>query len=191
MTDHSPFADKRGKSLKIQGVGDLLAVIVATGGGAGFIPVAPGTWGSLVGLLIAWGGFAVVRRDFDAQVLLVFLSLLLAAIGIWVGTRAEKIFHQKDASQVVIDEVCGQVISFTLVAQVLSELRHSGTHWHWWLGAGFLLFRAFDIFKPYPINQLQDLPGGLGVMMDDVLAGIYAAVVLSLGTYLFFWVSGS
>src|SRR6266545_549256 len=91
--------------------------------------------------------------------------------------RGEKIFDRKDASQIVVDEVFGQIISFVFIAPYLSGL---GANWRWWMIAGFALFRAFDIFKPYPINRLQGLPGGLGVMMDDALAGVYAAVVLSL-----------
>lgn len=178
MTLNNPFGYKRGKALKIKSAADFIAVFIATGFGAGFIPFGPGTWGSVVGLAIAYGLIAV----FGADVLLLQNSLIVAgvvsaAIGVWASHRAEKIFDQKDASQIVVDEVCGQIISFVFIAPYLARL---GPQWRWWMVAGFALFRAFDIFKPYPINKLQDLSGGFGVMMDDVLAGIYAAVILSL-----------
>ncbi|MDQ3010195.1 MAG: phosphatidylglycerophosphatase A [Acidobacteriota bacterium] len=164
--------------MKIKGPMDLLAVFIATGGGAGLIPFGPGTWGSLVGLLIAYGLVSTLGLDVVLlQNALIAVSLILAAIGIWAGTRAETIFDRKDAGQIVIDEVCGQVISFVFIAPYIVRL---GSQWRWWMILGFLLFRAFDIFKPYPINRLQALTGGLGVMMDDVLAGIYAAALMSL-----------
>ena len=178
MADHSPFADKRGKSLKIAGPVDFITILIATGFGTGFIPFGSGTWGSVVGLGIAYGLISIFGLDvLWLQNSLVAVSVLLAALGIWSGTRAEKIFDRKDASQVVIDEVCGQVVSFVFIAPYLGRL---GPEWRWWMVVGFVLFRIFDIFKPYPINRLQDLEGGFGVMMDDVVAGIYAAVALSL-----------
>lgn len=169
---------KRGQSFTINGWADWIAVFVATGFGAGFIPFGPGTWGSVVGLLITYGLIAVFGSDvLLLQNSLIAASVVSAALGIWAGNRAEKIFDRKDAGQIVIDEVCGQIISFVFIAPYLTKLV---PQWHWWMVAGFALFRAFDIFKPYPINKLQDLSGGFGVMMDDVLAGIYAAVILSL-----------
>lgn len=182
MTNPQPFADKRGKSFNAQGTADWLAVIVATGAGAGFVPIAPGTWGSLVGLLIAYGLIAAFKQNLAfLQNSLIVVSVFLAWIGIWAGTRAETIFGKKDSGQIVIDEVCGQVITFVFIAPLLAGL---GEQWRWWMIPGFLLFRAFDIFKPYPINGLQSLTGGLGVMMDDIIAGIYAAALMSLAMWL-------
>ena len=178
MTQNNPFDSKRGKSLKVESAADFIAVFVATGFGAGFIPFGPGTWGSIVGLLIAYGLIAAFGSDvLFLQNILIAAGLVSAALGVWAGDRAEKIFDRKDASQIVIDEVCGQIISFVFIAPYLAGL---GANRRWWMLAGFALFRAFDIFKPYPINRLQDLHGGLGVMMDDWLAGVYAAVALSL-----------
>jgi phosphatidylglycerophosphatase A len=178
MTHHNPFESKRGDALKIESVADFIAVFAATGFGAGFIPFGPGTWGSIVGLLIAYELIAVFGADaLLLQNILIVAGLVFAALGVWAGGRAEKIFNRKDASQIVIDEVFGQIISFAFIAPYLARL---GANWRWWTLAGFALFRAFDIFKPYPINRLQGLSGGLGVMMDDALAGVYAAVVLSL-----------
>ncbi|MGE0132631.1 MAG: phosphatidylglycerophosphatase A [Blastocatellales bacterium] len=169
---------KRGRTLNANGLADWVAVFIATGFGAGFIPFGPGTWGSVVGLLITYGLIAVFGSDvLLLQNSLIAAGIVSAALGIWASHRAEKVFDRKDASQIVIDEVCGQIISFVFIAPYLAGL---GASWRWWMIAGFALFRAFDIFKPYPINKLQDLSGGFGVMMDDVLAGIYAAVILSL-----------
>src|SRR5215475_3399902 len=177
MAQNNPFDSKRGKALKVESGADLIAVFIATGFGAGFIPFGPGTWGSIVGLLIAYelikffGSDAILLQNF-----LIAAGVISAALGLWASHRAEKIFDRKDASQIVIDEVCGQIISFVFIAPYLTRL---GQSWRWWMLVGFALFRAFDIFKPYPINKLQDLSGGFGVMMDDVLAGIYAAALLS------------
>ncbi|MGE0883897.1 MAG: phosphatidylglycerophosphatase A [Blastocatellales bacterium] len=181
MTNPEPFADKRGKSFNPQGTIDWLAVVIATGGGAGFAPIAPGTWGSLVGLLIVYGLIAAFKANVVLlQNLLIVVSVFLAWIGIWAGTRAESVFGKKDSGQIVIDEVCGQVITFVFIAPFLATL---GESWRWWMIPGFLLFRAFDIFKPFPINGLQSLTGGVGVMMDDIIAGIYAAALMSLALY--------
>jgi phosphatidylglycerophosphatase A len=181
MAKTSPLANKRGKSLKIQGVADLVALFIATGFGVGFIPFSPGTFGSIVGLLIAYGLISTFGSDaLLLQNAIIAAGVILAAIGVWSGERAEKVFDREDAGQIVIDEVCGQVITFAFIVSYLAKL---GPAWRWWMIVGFALFRAFDIFKPYPIGKLQDLSGGFGVMMDDVLAGIYAAVVLSLSLW--------
>ncbi|HEY9432253.1 MAG TPA: phosphatidylglycerophosphatase A [Blastocatellia bacterium] len=178
MAQNTPFDSKRGKALKVGNAADFIAVFVATGFGSGFIPFAPGTWGSIVGLLVAYGLIAAFGSDeLFLQNILIAAGLVFAALGVWASDRAEKIFDRKDASQIVIDEVFGQIISFVFIAPHLAGI---GASWRWWMIAGFALFRAFDIFKPYPINRLQGLSGGLGVMMDDALAGVYAAIVLSL-----------
>jgi phosphatidylglycerophosphatase A len=169
---------KRGKVMKIRGPVDALAVFIATGFGAGLIPFAPGTFGSLVGLAIAYGLIATLKSDLLLlQNALLLASLFFTLIGIWAGTRAEVVFARKDASQIVIDEVAGQLITFVLIAPYLPVL---GDKLKWALLVGFGLFRLFDIFKPFPINRLQALTGGVGVMMDDVIAGVYAAAGLSL-----------
>ncbi len=174
---------KRGGVARIGGPADALALFVASGFGSGFMPFAPGTFGSLVGLLIAYGLITAFGSNTPLlQNSLIITSLLLAALGIWSGTRAEKILARKDASQIVIDEVCGQLISFVFIAPYLAQ---PAPQWRWWLVIGFALFRFFDIFKPYPIGELQHFKGGLGVMMDDIVAGIYAAVILSV--IIFIW----
>jgi len=175
--------DKRGQRLNVNGLADWFAVIIATGFGAGFIPLGPGTWGSIVGLLIAYGLIEIFGSDaLSLQNILIAASLVSAALGLWASDRAEKVFDRKDASQIVVDEVCGQIISFVFIAPYLVRIcpqwRCPGLYL--WMVVGFALFRVFDMFKPYPINRLQDLSGGVGVMMDDALAGIYAAVILSM-----------
>jgi phosphatidylglycerophosphatase A len=169
---------KRGKAMIITGPVDALAVFIATGFGSGLIPVAPGTFGSLVGLGIAYSLIASLKADILLlQNALLLASLFFTLIGIWAGTRAESVFERKDASQIVIDEVAGQLITFVLIAPYLPQL---GGQLKWALIVGFGLFRLFDIFKPFPINRLQALTGGVGVMMDDVIAGVYAAAGVSL-----------
>jgi phosphatidylglycerophosphatase A len=183
MSKHSPFTRKRGQAARPANVADWLALFIATGCGTGFIPLGPGTWGSLVGVLLAYGLIAACGGNVVLlQNALLLAGLLLTWLGIWAGTRAETLFARKDASQITIDEVAGQVISFVFIAPYLTRL---GANLQWALLAGFTLFRVFDMFKPYPINKLQDLTGGFGVVMDDVLAGIYAASTLSLLLYFF------
>lgn len=168
---------KRATSLEIRGPLDGLAIVIATGLGLGFIPVAPGTFGSLLGVAICYGLIAGLK--FEPHLLLnaiITASVLLALVGTWAANRAERILLKKDASQIVVDEVCGQLISFALLAPALVRI---GGNWRAALAVGFVLFRLFDIFKPWPIRRLESFGSGLGVMADDVLAGIYAAVVLS------------
>lgn len=154
---------------------DRLALAISTCG-VGLIPFAPGTFGAFVGVVIFYALFIIcktVPQYFQAVVII--SSVVMTAVGIWASNFGEKIFGQKDAQRIVVDEVAGQLISFILVAPLMmAEITRS---WRV-IFLGFLLFRAFDIYKPYPIRKLEKLGDGLGVMADDVLAGIYAAVVL-------------
>ena len=95
-------------------------------------------------------------------------NLALLFLGVWSGSEIER-EKGKDPQIVVIDEVVGQWIALLLVPQTMI-----------WFAVSFLLFRFFDILKPWPINQLQSLPGGWGIMIDDVLAGIYANIIIQL-----------
>jgi phosphatidylglycerophosphatase A len=162
--------------MNIQTSTDRLAFAISTCG-VGLLPFAPGTFGALIGLAIFYGLFVACKAAphyFQAAVILA--SLIVSALGLWASNRGEHLFGEKDAQRIVVDEVAGQLISFILIAPLLvAEMSQPAIV----MVAGFLLFRAFDIFKPYPIKQLQDLPTGLGVMFDDIVAGIYAAVVLS------------
>lgn len=170
--------EKRGSQIRIAGTLDAAAFVIATAGGAGLIPFGPGTWGSLVGVGIVWVIVSSLAGDpLTLQNVLLLAALLSTGLGIIAGDRAEHIFGKKDPGQVVIDEVAGQIITFAFLPVTLSAIGPNRT---WWLIPGFILFRLADIFKPYPIDRLQDLHGGFGIMMDDVLAGIYAAIALSI-----------
>lgn len=153
------------------------------------MPLAPGTFGSALGVAL----FLLVR---DATMRIapahnsnrplayeqaesLRIALMLAIVfgvtmaGIWAAKRVESLLGRKDPGVVVIDEVAGQLIAFLFIPLQM------GLKW-WMLVAGFLLFRLFDIWKPYPVRRLEALESGLGIMADDVLAGFYAATALTL-----------
>jgi phosphatidylglycerophosphatase A len=151
------------------------AVWIATCGGAGYFPVAPGTAGSAVGL-----GLVVALRQvpFATPWLVVSLAVaagLLFAVGTWAAGQAEKFFRRVDPAQVVIDEVVGQMITF---------LAWPRAPWKWLL-AGFVLFRVLDVVKPFPARRAERIAGGWGIMLDDVVAGVYGLVVLMVLAYRF------
>ena len=143
---------------------DAAAKLVATGLGSGYSPVAPGTAGSLVGLLLF---LPLAGRAFWIQLAAVAAVTIL---GVLAGGRLATTLGAKDPGVVVVDEVAGQWITFLALPMtpVIAV-------------AGFLLFRAMDIWKPWPARALERLPGGLGIMADDVAAGIYAHLLLRLG----------
>ncbi len=153
---------------------DYLALGVATCG-VGYMPIAPGTFGSLVGiglyLLIGWTTAQLIWPAFIAISLAVVTAVIL--LGIWAGSRAERLLGKKDPGKVVVDEVAGQLIA---LLPVLPRLDRS---WFSILVA-FFFFRLFDIVKPYPARKLEALPSGLGIMSDDVIAGAYAALATSI-----------
>lgn len=144
------------------------AVWIATCGGVGYFPVAPGTAGSAVGvgLVAALGALDAVQPW--SRLLLILLSLSIFLVGVWAATGAEKFFGKTDPGHVVVDEVAGQLLTF--VAQPDASWK--------WLFAGFILFRAFDVIKPFPARRAERLPGGWGIMTDDMVAGAYSAVLL-------------
>ncbi len=160
--------------------------LAATTFGVGYLPLMPGTYGSMVGvgiyLFLAHleksvylrygldgGSGEQITAWLHAVNLIAFL--LFCLLGIWAANRATRLFKNKDPQQAVVDEIIGQLITFLFVPFLVS--------WHFVL-AGFLLFRLFDIWKPYPIDSLQNLPAGIGVCADDILAGIYAGTCLAL-----------
>ncbi len=144
-----------------------LGLAVATVFGVGYAPVAPGTFGSAAGLLLWWllPASPVVQ---GAAIAALFVA------GSWGGNVAEHHFGRTDPGQVVIDEVMGMLI--TLFLNPVG-----------WMGAlaGFLLFRLFDVIKPYPANRLEQLHGGVGVMADDAMAAVYANLALRFCIWLF------
>jgi phosphatidylglycerophosphatase A len=151
-----------------------VAYALATGLGAGFVPIAPGTAGSAEGVAIFLAIFAFHFGQTTLLFVLTILNVVIFVVGVWASTRTCEITGFKDPRLVVIDEVSGQLIALTPLA-FFPSFSMAGAI------AGFLLFRLFDIFKPYPIRKLERLRAGLGVMADDALAGVYAAVLLWLG----------
>ena len=208
-----------------------LALAIATALGVGYLPKAPGTFGSLVGVLTAMltalfflrphrladlfsaqrladatlvdHNFLVPGSDIhSAQLVLpvacaILLVLFLSLVGVWSAGKAATFANLEDPQHVVIDEVAGQHITLILplipiaVPHLAERMDFSSyaifaalslLNWKYLL-AGFLLFRLFDIWKPFPINRLEKLPGGWGIMADDWLAGVYAAILLKVALH--------
>jgi phosphatidylglycerophosphatase A len=146
-----------------------ITLFISQGACSGRFPIAPGTAGTLVGVLLYWCMKGLSPVWYGALLLLIIL------IGTWSAGRTEVLLGQKDSPSIVIDEIAGYLIAMFLVP--------SG--W-WFVAAGFLLFRVFDIMKPYPLKRFETAPGGLGVMLDDIGAGIYTNLVLQAAVLLFF-----
>jgi phosphatidylglycerophosphatase A len=140
-----------------------LAVFLATSAGAGFAPIAPGTVGSLVGLVIYLYTMSWTLPD---QAILV---VAIIAIGVWASTKAAEYFSREDPGQVVIDEVAGQLVTLFATGVGLRGAL-----------VGFVFFRVLDIIKPWPAGRFERLHGGTGIMADDVMAGIYGNLLLQV-----------
>jgi phosphatidylglycerophosphatase A len=138
----------------------LFSLAVATVFGIGYVPVAPGTFGSAVGLLF----WMVLPGSTLVQACTIVAMFVLGSI---TGNAAERHFGRIDPRQVILDEVMGMLITL-----FLNPVGWKGAF------AGFLLFRATDVIKPYPANRLERLPGGVGVMADDAMAAVYANLLL-------------
>ena len=208
-----------------------LAFAIATSLGVGYLPKAPGTFGSLVGVATIFlsaifflrptsvaglsplaplsdanfvdNHFLVPGSDIHNAILLkpllcaLVILLLLAAVGVWSASRTAAYSGIKDPQFVVIDEVAGQHLTL-LLPLIPVALPHVATHMDFSLYAiffalslvnwkylllGFILFRLFDIWKPFPIRRLENLPGGWGIMADDWMAGVYAAILLRVALH--------
>jgi phosphatidylglycerophosphatase A len=142
------------------------ALLIATAFGAGYAPIAPGTFGSAVGAVL----WLVLPQTFWLQVLAI---VVISLAGAWSGSVAEEHFARRDPNQVVVDEVAGMMVTL-----LLNPVGGYG-----WMAVAFLLFRAADIVKPFPVNRLEGLPGGIGIMADDVMAGVYANLALRLSMW--------
>jgi len=138
----------------------FIALALATALGAGYAPVAPGTFGSAVGLVLWW----LLPASPAVQL---FAIVVIFVLGSWSGSIAERHFKSTDPGPVVLDEVLGMLI--TLFMNPVG-----------WSGAilGFVLFRLADIVKPYPANKLEALHGGVGIMADDAMAAVYSNLAL-------------
>jgi phosphatidylglycerophosphatase A len=139
-----------------------VSVFVASFGYIGFFPIAPGTAGSLAALPL----FAFIRWIGVPAIELIAIPIVYA-VGVWAANGAEVALGRKDPGPVVIDEVLGMLITLALLPVSLAGV-----------AAGFLLFRIYDIVKPYPAARLEHLHGGLGIMSDDAVAGVYAYITL-------------
>ena len=144
-----------------------LALFLATSGGLGYAPIAPGTFGSAAGLAIY---LLTSHWSFPAQAA---LAAGVTLVGVWASSIAATHFGRSDPSHVVIDEVAGQLVTF-----LGTGVGFPGAI------LGFLLFRALDIIKPWPANRFEALHGGLGIMADDVMAAAYACAMLHVVIWL-------
>jgi phosphatidylglycerophosphatase A len=150
----------------------LWASLTATFFHIGYGQPGPGTWASVATVLL-WRGLAPYAMSYDRLIAAIVISLAVTLIGIPAATRMARALGQRDPSVVVIDEVAGQMIA--LIGASLD-----------WMSmlAALILFRVFDIAKPFPLRRLEHLPEGLGIMLDDVGAGLYALALMQLARYL-------
>jgi len=218
----TPNAEANAAALTSQRKKPRLAFAIATAAGVGYLKPAPGTWGSIIGLLIptiaAWlwlmslGHFsgdalyiaAVTASGLTGSTpsslfpIFSFVGfILISALGVWSAARAARYAGAKDPQCIVIDEVSGQQLALVLPL-IPVAIPHMTAHpemsfyglffalsllnWKYLL-LGFILFRGFDIWKPWPIRSLEKLPGGWGIMADDWMAGIYAAILLRVALH--------
>lgn len=144
-----------------------IALSIATALGAGYAPIAPGTFGSAVGVVL----WLVLPKILWTQIAAI---VIISVVGAWSGSVAEEHFNRRDPGQVVVDEVAGMMVTL-----LLNPVVGFG-----WMAVAFLLFRAADIIKPFPVNRLERLPGGIGIMADDLMAGVYANLVLRFAIWM-------
>ncbi len=138
--------------------------MLATGFFVGYIPFAPGTFGSIVGLLLC---FLLSKTKLSVAILFILIFIFFA---IWISNRAEKILKQNDPGCIVIDEIAG--IMLTLLGLPFNTIS---------VAAGFVIFRFFDILKPFPIRYIErKFAGGTGIVLDDLMAGVYSNIALRL-----------
>jgi phosphatidylglycerophosphatase A len=169
-----------------------ISIAIATAFGLGYLPKAPGTWGSLAGVVLGWGAMELSCLQVAPEIAAtgefsnppaiwwsnfvwneLAIVIIVSVIGVWAADRTAKYLQTKDPQIVVIDEVAGQLISYL----GLATPKTFAVNWKYLL-LGFILFRVFDIWKPFPARQAESLPGGWGIMADDWMAGIYAALAL-------------
>lgn len=143
---------------------------IATGFGSGYSPIAPGTAGALLAMLIWWGYSLLFSHCISIPVLTFIVIVVFTFAGVWSSSVVEK-YWGEDPSRVVVDEMVGTWIALLAVPE--------GAHWRYMLAA-FVLFRFFDIVKPLGVRKMESLPSGFGIMADDILAGIYGFIVIYL-----------
>ena len=169
----TPLPDAAGTKI-VNGV----AVGIATGGGVGFLPYAPGSFGSLLGVALFFALFS-----YEAFAYLAVL-LLLTPLGVWASGRAERIFESQDDGRIVIDEVVGQLITLLPLLLVRGLDRLPQGVFFSLVVTGFVAFRVLDIAKPGWIRRVElNTHGGFGVMADDLVAGLFGTLVLAVATF--------
>jgi phosphatidylglycerophosphatase A len=152
-----------------QTLSERLIVFVAQGCGLGWSRLGPGTAGSLGAVPLAW----VLKQALPQPLAYLAMVIVVVCFGIWICQRATRILNVKDPGSVVFDEIAAVLLIYVFVP------------WTWWTAlAGFVLFRILDISKPWPIRVLERLPGGWGIMADDLYAGGVVGVVLWIATKL-------
>lgn len=141
-----------------------LAFAIATVFKAGYIPIAPGTVGSIIGLLIFW-----LIKDYASFTIEMFVAAALFFAGVWASTIVEQVLERHDPGVVIVDEVVGMLVALMLLPPTITVMF-----------LAFLLFRVFDIIKPYPARWCEQLSRGWGIMIDDVVAGLYVNVLIHI-----------
>ena len=141
-----------------------MALLISSFGYVGFFPIAPGTAGSLAALAL----YALVRW-IDLPIVELAAILGVFAVGVWAATKTETLLGSTDPGPIVIDEVLGMLITLAWLPLSLTGVL-----------VGFVLFRVYDVIKPYPARRFEDMHGGWGVMLDDAMAGVYGQVTLRL-----------
>ena len=155
-----------------------LATLLATGLGSGLLPKAPGTWGSFLAVVLGEGLFQVVGLVGVAG-----FAGVSTLVGIPVSGRVAALRGRKDPGEIVVDEIAGQAIALAGLHAVLTADASAPVRWGL-VALAFVLFRAFDVAKPGPIDRLQSLPDGWGVMADDLLAGALAGILAGAAAFL-------
>lgn len=146
---------------------NIIEKIIGSGFYTGYIPFASGTWGSLAALII------FLIPGFENPSVMVFMISLLILVGVPIATKFEG-FYGKDPKECTVDEVVGMWITLLFVPKKI-----------WWIIIAFLIWRTFDIIKPFPADRFEKIKGGWGIMLDDIMAGIYSFFIIQLMIYFF------
>ena len=146
---------------------DKIALFIGQGAYSGRAPIAPGTAGTVVGVLLY-----LLIKDLGPLAYSAVCAAVIA-VGTWAAGRVDRMFGTKDNSTIVIDEIAGYLVAMLMVPGTWRSIT-----------AAFFLFRLFDIAKPFPLRRLEDVPGGPGVMLDDIGAGVYTNVILQVAVQL-------
>lgn len=151
-------------------MGNFLIKFFATSAFVGLAPYAPGTFGTVVGAII----YLLFINIINSQPVFLYFTIIYFISGVFVSNRAEKLYGLKDCQRIVCDETTGFFFSMLFIPCNTRNIIFS-----------FLIFRIFDVVKPFPIRKLQDIKGGLGIMIDDLAAALYTNIILHLITVLF------